>query len=45
MKKNKKTFLTSVLYMAGLGLVVGFGVGFIFNKLNIGGLLKFFLDF
>ncbi|MEQ0489171.1 DUF3169 family protein [Anaerococcus murdochii] len=40
MKKNKKTFLTSVLYMAGLGLVVGFGVGFIFNKLNIGGLIE-----
>lgn len=38
--KNKKTFLTSVLYMAGLGLVVGFGVGFIFNKLNIGGLIE-----
>lgn len=40
MKKNKKTFLTSVLYMVGLGLVVGFGVGFIFNKLNIGGLIE-----
>ena len=26
--------------MAGLGLVVGFGVGFIFNKLNIGGLIE-----
>lgn len=40
MKKNKKTFLTSVLYMVGLGLVFGFGVGFIFNKLNIGGLIE-----
>lgn len=38
--KNKKTFLASVLYMAGFGLVVGFGVGFIFNKLNIGGLIE-----
>ena len=40
MKKNKKTFLTSVLYMAGLGLLVGLGVGFIFDKLNIGGLIE-----
>ena len=40
MKKNKKTFLASVLYMAGLGLVVGFGAGFIFRKLNISGLVE-----
>ena len=40
MKKNKKTILASVLYMAGLGLLVGFGLGFIFDKLNIGGLIE-----
>ena len=40
MKKNKKTFLASVLYMAGFGLLVGFGSGFIFDKLNIGGLIE-----
>lgn len=40
MKKNKKTFLASILTMAGFGLLVGFGVGFIFNKLNIGGLIE-----
>ena len=40
MKKNKKTFLASVLYMAGFGLLVGYGSGFIFNKLNIGGLIE-----
>lgn len=39
-EEKKETFLTSVLYMVGLGLVVGFGVGFIFNKLNIGGLIE-----
>lgn len=38
MGKNKKTFLASVLYMAGFGLPIGFGAGFIFNKLNVGGI-------
>ncbi len=45
MKNNKKKFLVSVLYMAGLGLVVGFGAGFIFNKLNIGGLIEVLSSF
>lgn len=40
MKKNKKTIISSVLAMVGFGLLVGLGVGFIFNKLNIGGLIE-----
>lgn len=40
MKNNKKTIISSVLTMAGFGLLIGFGVGFIFNKLNIGGLIE-----
>ena len=40
MKKNKRTILSSILTMAGFGLVVGFGSGFIFDKLNIGGLIE-----
>ena len=40
MKNNKKTIISSVLALAGFGLLVGFGVGFIFNKLNIGGLIE-----
>src|SRR5574344_820918 len=40
MKKNKKTILASVLCMVGPGLLVGFGSGFIFDKLNIGGLIE-----
>ena len=40
MKKNKKTFLASILAMVGFGLLVGFGSGFIFDKLNIGGLIE-----
>nr|WP_072536905.1 DUF3169 family protein [Anaerococcus mediterraneensis] len=40
MKNNKKTIISSVLAMAGFGLLVGFGSGFIFNKLNIGGLIE-----
>lgn len=40
MKKNNKTFLASIFCLAGFGLVVGFGSGFIFNKLNIGGLIE-----
>lgn len=40
MKNNKKTILSSVLAMAGFGLLVGFGAGFIFNKLNVGGLVE-----
>lgn len=35
MRKNNKTFLASIFCLAGFGLVVGFGSGFIFNKLNI----------
>lgn len=45
MKKNKKTILASVLYMVGLGLLVGFGLGFIFDKLNIGGLIEVLSSF
>ena len=45
MKKNKKTILASVLYMVGLGLLVGFGSGFIFDKLNIGGLIEVLSSF
>ncbi len=45
MKKNKKTILASVLCMVGLGLVVGFGSGFIFDKLNIGGLIEVLSSF
>lgn len=47
MKKNNKTFLASIFCLAGFGLVVGFGSGFIFNKLNIGrliGVLSIFLS-
>ena len=40
MKNNNKTILSSVIVMTVFGLVVGFGVGFIFNKLNIGGLIE-----
>lgn len=40
MKNNIKTILSSVIVMTVFGLVVGFGVGFIFNKLNIGGLIE-----
>lgn len=40
MKKNNKTFLASIFCLAGFGLVVGFGSGFIFNKLNIGRLIE-----
>ena len=40
MKKNKKTIISSVLAMAGFGLLVGLGTGFIFDKLNIGGLIE-----
>lgn len=45
MKKNKKTILASVLYMVGIGLLVGFGLGFIFDKLNIGGLIEVLSSF
>ena len=45
MKKNKKTILASVLYMVGIGLLVGFGSGFIFDKLNIGGLIEVLSSF
>lgn len=40
MKNNKKTIISSVLAMAGFGLLVGLGTGFIFDKLNIGGLIE-----
>lgn len=40
MKKNNKTFLASIFCLAGFGLVVGFGSGFIFNKLNISRLIE-----
>ena len=40
MKNNIKTILSSVIVMTVFGLVVGFGVGFIFNKLNIGGVIE-----
>ena len=40
MKKNNKTILSSVLAMAGFGLLVGFGTGFIFDKINVGGLVE-----
>lgn len=39
-KNNKKTILSSVLAMAGFGLLIGFGSGFIFDKLNIDGLIE-----
>lgn len=45
MKKNNKTFLASIFCLAGFGLVVGFGSGFIFNKLNIGRLIEVFSRF
>ncbi|WP_296113431.1 DUF3169 family protein [uncultured Anaerococcus sp.] len=40
MKNNKKTIISSVIALAGFGLLVGFGVSFIFDKLNIGGLIE-----
>lgn len=40
MKNNKKGFLASIFAMAGFGLLVGFGAGFVFRKLNIGGLVE-----
>lgn len=45
MKKSKKTILFSILAMAGFGLLVGFGSGFIFDKLNIGGLIEVLSSF
>lgn len=45
MKKNKRTILSSILAMVGFGLVVGFGSGFIFDKLNIGGLIEVLSSF
>ena len=40
MEKNKKGVFVSLLILAGLGLIVGFGSGFIFDKLNIGGIVE-----
>lgn len=45
MKNNKKTIISSVLAMSGFGFVVGFGSGFIFDKLNIGGLIEVLSSF
>lgn len=45
MKNNKKTIISSVLAMSGFGLVVGFGSGFIFDKLNIGGFIEVLSSF
>lgn len=41
MKKNNKTFLASIFCLAGFGLLVGFGAGFIFDKVNVSGLVEF----
>ena len=40
MKKNNKTFLASIFCLAGFGLLVGFGAGFIFDKVNVSGLVE-----
>lgn len=40
MKNNNKTILSSVIVMTVFGLLVGFGVGFIFDKINVGGLVE-----
>ena len=37
MKKNRKIGINKLFILAFLGSVAGFGIGFIFNKLNIGG--------
>ncbi|WP_311530987.1 DUF3169 family protein [uncultured Anaerococcus sp.] len=40
MKNNKKIGVSKLFILAFLGLIAGFGIGFIFNKLNIGGLTE-----
>lgn len=40
MKNNNKTILSSVIVMTVFGLLVGFGAGFIFDKINVGGLVE-----
>lgn len=40
MKNNNKTILSSVIVMTVFGLLVGFGAGFIFEKINVGGLVE-----
>lgn len=40
MSKNKKDVCFSILVLVSLGLIVGFGSGFIFDKLNIGGIVE-----
>lgn len=45
MKNNNKTILSSVIVMTVFGLLVGFGAGFIFDKINVGGLVEFLNSF
>lgn len=40
MKNNNKTILSSVIVMTVFGLLVGFGADFIFDKINVGGLVE-----
>lgn len=40
MKNNNKTILSSVIVMTVFGLLVGFGAGFIFDKINVSGLVE-----
>lgn len=40
MINNNKTILSSVIVMTVFGLLVGFGAGFIFDKINVGGLVE-----
>ena len=45
MKKHKKIGVSKLFIMAFVGAIVGFGSGFIFNKLNIGGLIEVLSSF
>lgn len=40
MKKNKKLSIKQIIILGVLGLFCGFALGYIFNKLNIGGLIE-----
>lgn len=45
MKNNRKIGVSKLFILAFLGLIAGFGMGFIFNKLNIGGLTEIISTF
>lgn len=45
MNRNKKMTGKNIFLLSALGLVFGFGLGFIFDKLNIGGLIEVLSSF